>query len=487
MLDKPVTIQGGTKIFSLPSSRIGGELDLRFDFKYRYFWDVVDGNLFDKKRSSSVKIKFLVYSRPKQKIKKGIYDDEFRLIELEHIEQKTGRLSGYKEVSEIGSDKLRMSGWDLFTTRLRPYLGKTFTGSTQENTIGTTEWIPLKVNHDLVHPKILQAFLLHKAYFSVAGSLMSGKNQPRISEFDLLQLRVPKIPIEQQREIANKILSIETELDGLLLGLREPQDVIDEVFGDFLKADLVSLHSSFGKGMTAGLQKSQERVTTVFENFLSSFSYSLSLRGSSRFYRQQMQTTMNLLQDFPTIRLKHIVTAPIHKGVQDRPSENGEIPVIKTAHLKNEYIDLSNAEMVSRDFFESVRLRAEPKRGDVLMASTGKVSLGKVDVFDFDEPVIVDNHISIIRLNSSFNPYFVTYFLRTILGAFQIERDYSGTTNQIDFYPDQVGNLQIINLDRREQDLIVDKINIELGEIKQTKAAVVQKRLEIDSLIEQVI
>ena len=49
----------------------------------------------------------------------------------------------------------------------------------------------------------------------------------------------------------------------------------------------------------------------------------------------------------------------------------------------------------------------------------------------------VDSYI--VRLDEDrYNPLFFVYFFRGILGAFQIERDYTGTTNQIHLYDAQI-------------------------------------------------
>jgi hypothetical protein len=81
--------------------------------------------------------------------KKGSTDNEYILIELEDIEEKTGRIINQnRAVNEIGSDKKSFESADLITSKMRPYLGYTITNAFDENFIGTTELLTFKVNEE---------------------------------------------------------------------------------------------------------------------------------------------------------------------------------------------------------------------------------------------------------------------------------------------------------------------------------------------------
>ena len=98
------------------------------------------------------------------------------------------------------------------------------------------------------------------------------------------------------------------------------------------------------------------------------------------------------------------------------------------------------------------------KKGDIIICATGKISLGKIDYYDYkhDSITTVDNYI--LRLNENYNPLFFTYFFRSILGCFQVERDYTGATNQIHLYWDQISNFKIPDIPLERQEEIVDEI-----------------------------
>ena len=122
------------------------------------------------------------------------------------------------------------------------------------------------------------------------------------------------------------------------------------------------------------------------------------------------------------------------------------------------------------------------------MAVTGKVSLGKVDYVDFEHDGLADGHIAILRIDSEkYNPLFLTYFLRSILGTYQIERDYTGATNQIELYAAETSNFKIPNISLAEQEKIVTEIKNKLDAQKAIEVKIEEKQKEIGAIIEAAI
>ena len=156
------------------------------------------------------------------------------------------------------------------------------------------------------------------------------------------------------------------------------------------------------------------------------------------FYHPKYNILESLQSKYKTILLKDICKEPIKRGKQPH-YENSGIMVIKTIDLKNRYIGYDNTLRVSEEFFES-KTEAHVQKGDLLIASTGQGSLGKVDVFDIDTPAMVDAHISIIRLKDEYDPYFIAYYLRSPLGQIQFEKWFSGSSGQIEIQPGDINN-----------------------------------------------
>lgn len=247
------------------------------------------------------------------------------------------------------------------------------------------------------------------------------------------------------------------------------------------------MYNEFGKGMTAGTQIARDRTLKVFETDLMEFLRSNILRFSTRFHNTATKKLMDFLDSVKTIRVGDIITEPIHRGASPIYNPDGEIPVVKTGHLKNGYIEISQEEFVEQNFYNS-STRSQIKEGDILIASTGKVSLGKIDLLEDEQDLVADGHISIIRIDEKkYNRVFFTYFFRSILGYFQIERDFTGATNQIELYADEISNFQIPSISLKNQQKIVDEIKAELDKQEEIKQKINAERNKIDEIIEKAI
>lgn len=336
------------------------------------------------------------------------------------------------------------------------------------------------------NPVFLEKLLQNKIIQSFIWSSVSQKSQPNLQDYDLKKIKLPKIPIQKQNEIADKITPIEKEIKQLRESKKDVLEIINEVFANYYNYNY-ELWKEFGKGMTAGTQKSYSKTFKTYKIPFSQIEKSKTLRFSSRFHNPITQKLTNILYSKPVINIKKILIKKVHRGTTPKYDLNGTILVVKTTHLKNEYIVISDEEFVSKDFYIK-KNNAQIKLNNVLIASTGKVSLGKIDIVNTDIQLIADSHISIIRVNENkYSPLFLTYFLRSILGVFQIERDYTGATNQIELYADEIENFNIPYISINEQIQIVEKIKSKIDEQKNIDKQIQEKQNKIDKIITELI
>ncbi|MDK2920310.1 MAG: type restriction enzyme subunit [Candidatus Petromonas sp.] len=347
------------------------------------------------------------------------------------------------------------------------------------------------INQNVFHLEIDES-KLNKTFIKWYFNLIFRPNFERVfvskyfSKNEYSRLKIPNIEIEKQNLIADKILIIEEEIRKLKSQFKEPLEVINEVFAEFYGYSK-TLWLEFGKGMTAGTQKSNIKTLKWYNVLQTDISYSNILRFSTRFHNPLTHKLTDILLSKPTLKISDILTQDIRRGVQPKKDENGDYYVIKTGQLKNGYIDISEADMVTTEFFEA-KTKAQVQKGDILLASTGKVSLGKVDVYEFEEEAVVDGHVSIIRINKEkYNEWFLVYFLRSILGTFQIERDYTGATNQIELYPEQISQFQIPDLNLEQQQNIIKQIKSQLDQQIQIEHKIENYREQIKQIIEDAI
>lgn len=101
-------------------------------------------------------------------------------------------------------------------------------------------------------------------------------------------------------------------------------------------------------------------------------------------------------------------------------------------------------DFVEKDEYDKLPEACRVERYDVLIASTGTGTLGKVAVYDSTEPAIADGHITIVRVDpKKVYPRYLADYLRVGFGRDQIKRLYTGSTGLIELTPQQVESILV--------------------------------------------
>ena len=471
------------KQFITDFQNIGQQEFLRPNVGYRYFFDVQKAEVYPAKQS--IVLKYVLKEIPAKKVSKGLLDDSEILVDIGNIERRFNNLINLEEVDEIGSDKTILQNGDIVIPKMQPQMGNIFLNLEHKRYIGSTELLEYSISKSY-SPLFLYYLITSKKFLFDLANLESGKTHRRVNPTDLLKIKIPLIPKSIQDQIVAQIEPIERKIKELKNKITPPQEIINKVFAREFKFD-ENLYNEFGKGMTAGTQSAQNRTLRTFETDFSELSRSNILRFSTRFHNMPTKKLMDFLDSIETVQVNDVITEPIHRGASPKYNPDGEIPVVKTGHLKNGYIGISQEEFVEQDFYSS-SVRSQIKKSDILIASTGKVSLGKIDLVETEQELVADGHISIIRIDKTkYNSVFFVYFFRSILGYFQIERDFTGATNQIDLYVNEVSNFQILDIPLNAQQKIVDEIKAELDKQEEMKQKIETERAKIDEIIEKAI
>lgn len=391
----------------------------------------------------------------------------------------------YKKIEK--GDIIQVQVGDILISKVRPNLKKfVFIDEDNKNYYYTSAFIhlrPKKLN------KILYYSLRSIFYNNLIAISRQGKGYPTIKEDDMLCLKFDKNIIDtlinKKADIDKDINFIEEEIKQLQNKIENPQKIINKIFAKEFNFN-ESLYDDFGKGMTAGTQTAKNRTLRTFETNFSDIATNKILRSSTRYHNIPTKTLTNILKKIDTIKVKDVVES-YEKGIQPDYVLYGDIPVIKIANLKNGYIDFSETEYISKEDYDKLSERKKIKHGDIILCVTGKVSLGKIDYYDYENEAIttVDNYV--LRLKDNYNPLFFIYFFRCILGCFQVERDYTGTTNQIHLYWDEISNFKIPNLKLTLQQKIVDEIKSELDLQEQIKNQIEENYVKIENLLTNII
>jgi type I restriction enzyme S subunit len=476
----------GLKFFTINHNTLAKSKHCRLDAKYALFTNIYDWVVFDSQYPQTPLSEFLE-ELPITKYKKGDLDEEMLLVNISDQRQRSGELESVETVIDLGSDKNDLSDADIFVSKLGMPRGYIFLNPYKgQNLIGSTEFIPYKIK-DKDFKLYLKYILLHPRVLKAYSFLESGKtpSHRRVNPYEFKKIKIPLIPQKTQDKIVDQIEQIEYTIKELQAQITEPQIIINKVFAREFGFD-ENWFNEFGKGMTAGTQIAQDRGLRVFETDFSELSRGNIVRFSTRYHNPPTKKLMDFLDDMDTLQVKDVVES-YEKGVQPKYNPDGEIPVVKIANLKNSYIDFTEPEYITQEYYNTLKEEKKLRKGDIIICATGKVSLGKIDYYDYEQDSIttVDNYI--LRLNHNYNPLFFTYFFRCIMGYFQVERDYTGATNQIHLYWDQISNFKIPDIPLAYQQKIVDEIKSELDNQEAIKKKIDKERNKIDKIIEKAI
>lgn len=120
------------------------------------------------------------------------------------------------------------------------------------------------------------------------------------------------------------------------------------------------------------------------------------------------------------------------------------VPILKVRNVTGEGINW-NTDFVLPSFYEA-NPASHLRSDDVLVTATGLGTIGRVDLFNSDDPCMTDGHIAILRLKipRRMDPDFLVHYLRSPLGQMQIDRYTVGCTGQTELNDSDFVQLKVI-------------------------------------------
>jgi len=182
-----------------------------------------------------------------------------------------------------------------------------------------------------------------------------------------------------------------------------------------------------------------------------------ALRLDAEYYQPEYLNLLQILMRRPHASLKDLVER-ISRGKQPIYKESGNILAFTSDQIRNDFIDTSTVRYTDEMFYKS-NPKAQVRALDVLLNSTGVGTLGRVNFYYLEEKAVVDSHITIIRvIPERVNPIFLNVFLKTKYGQLQITRAYTGSSGQIELYPEQIKEFLIFLPSPEEQSEIAEMV-----------------------------
>jgi len=401
------------------------------------------------------------------KVSAGSLDEPVNLVDLEHC-GTGGELLERSTTEEIGSTRIRMTGYDLATTRLRPYLGKTVAIPDGE-TIGSPEWICLTADPSVLRPRFLHAILLGRSYRDLAKDLSAGQQHPRISVDTLRRMRIPLLPLEQQDVLVSQIDQLRAELIGSP-GPNDLRTAIDAAFCDQF-----------------GLDSEQVRIgpsPRVATTSLMDVAASHDVRFSWRYHAPESRRARADLWDVSSGPLAGFLQGGSQLGKSVTPeidyATGTGLRYLTMAGLARWEVDPEPCPELTELYFEENEDR-HVAPGDVLMARSGEGTIGKVGLVEEGVKGCFADFVIRIRADPDrLSPAFLRYMLMSAHYQTLVSAEKKGLGNNTNIFPIQIDAFPMINADLNVQGEIVRDI----GEVEKQVKAARRRAREVENEIE---
>jgi hypothetical protein len=123
--------------------------------------------------------------------------------------------------------------------------------------------------------------------------------------------------------------------------------------------------------------------------------------------------------------------------IVDAANGKRDVCALKSTSVRFGYMDLESARSVPREVWVKT-VKARVILNDVLVNSTGDGTIGRVAVFNYDFPAVVDGHISILRFRDAALAWYVAAYLLSADGQRQLYRYINGSSGQVEIYPQDI-------------------------------------------------
>ena len=169
-----------------------------------------------------------------QKENKIAPTDYYRLVELEQIDENTGRITEVREVSELGSAKILLRNGSILISKLQPEKGKVvIVNSEFDGCVGSSELIPLVLDSSEVSAEYLWAILRSDYVLKQWEYELTGSSRMRIASNEInntvIPIPDPTLQKEIVEELKDRIAKSDNELNEAMQLFNEARNLFSRL------------------------------------------------------------------------------------------------------------------------------------------------------------------------------------------------------------------------------------------------------------------
>ena len=211
-------------------------------------------------------------------------------------------------------------------------------------------------------------------------------------------------------------------------------------------------------------------------------------RLDAEYYQAKYDVYFSSLQRFETTRLPDEFDIFKNSGT-DYAEGISDVGVIKTKQLTNSGVDTDGVESYFTNEVCAQNKSTFIANNDVIFASMGVGSLGKVSLFSFDDDkqFVTDSTLRIYRAKDTTRilPEVLCIFLQSTIGQELIYRYVVGSTGIINIYDDDIAKIPIPILDTELQKDIAAKVQESFALRRKSKQLLEYAKQAVEMAIEQ--
>ena len=138
------------------------------------------------------------------------------------------------------------------------------------------------------------------------------------------------------------------------------------------------------------------------------------------------------------------------------------VPFLRVTDVQSTFIDRSNIKFIPRAEHDELIKRCKPKRGDILLSKNGSIGIPKIVDWDWEFSVFVS--LCLIKLKSTLDVRFVSYFFKSSEIKGQIYGQIKQST-VINLHLDKIENIELALPLLEEQEIISNFLDYETAKI----------------------
>ena len=369
---------------------------------------------------------------------------------------------------EIGSLKKRLANGDVVISRLRSYLKEIaiVDVASKNKILGSSEFIVFRPKAN-VNSDLLISFLQSSSVQTILKWSQDGSNHPRFKEDELLNIKLPSVIIQKQKNITDLTQKAVRKHRESFQFYADAENLLASELG-LDKLDLSE--SLFNVRNVSDVMKSKRLDAEHFRQ-----KYYRVIKVMEKLKPKSISTLGELTE---TLTNGH---TPLHHDL-----DTGDIPFFTAEHVYDFRLDHDNSRRILKEHHETELKRTQLRNNDVLITIKGRVGNAAV-VYDLPTTTNINQDVALLRLKPGIHPWYIAGFLNSPAGKALMEQIATGQINPF-LGLSNLAQVKVPIFEEKRMNEIGEKIRktVEKAEAasQETKHLLAEAKSEVERLIE---